>query len=124
MSITVDSARTIEMIHPSEVPEEPTIERRSRSRLPMVAQLRFFGMGSTSGFTCKATDISESGLRISASPGAPLAVGQRFQVVADETCENVDVAAALTGGCYATVVRTSAAADAHAGLRFDRPLLF
>lgn len=87
-----------------------------------------WGFGSTDAIACRASNLSEDEVYVHAPPSSGIAVGQRYEVrLSDSGQAPKDVACALAGGCFATVVRTDLpkASPQHelgAGLRFDRPL--
>ncbi len=105
------------------------LERRASLRHPRKLKALLLGRGLDDGLMCQTTNISEGGICVQVPESSGLTVGQRYEVLLTEESEAPDLACFLTGGCYATVVRTArGAAPAPgalgAGLRFDQPLYF
>ena len=120
MPITFEPIGAAETIRPTPSRDNPAI---ATERQP--AALKLLRPGCSDGITCKATDVSETGIQVATSASAGLTLGQRFEVVAGHDCKNGAVASALGAGCYATVVRMAKAVDedsVQATLRFDHPL--
>lgn len=120
MPITFEPIGPAETTDPTPSPDNPAI---ATERQP--AALELLRPGCPDGIACRATNVSETGMQVAASPSAGLTLGQRFEVVAGRDCKDSAIASALGAGCYATVVRTTKAVagdSVQATLRFDHPL--
>jgi len=102
-------------------------ERRVAHRTHHPLPVSLTAMGSSDVHRCRAENISEGGLYLTAPSKCTLTVGQRCEIVfADDSVR--DKRSTLAGErCYATVVRTERPASGGrdvvaAGLRFDQPL--
>jgi len=103
-------------------------DRRFTSRIPRKVVVRLVAAGRGDGPCCTLTDISEGGARVQLPTAAGLSVGQRFEVLLASAANAKDLAEHLSGGCFATIVRTERCESGkpdwlEAGLRFDQPLM-
>lgn len=103
-------------------------ERRFACRIPRDLAVRLVTAGCGEAPACRLTDISEGGARVQAPQSAGLSVGQRLEVRLAQASSAPDLAEFLSGGCFATIVRTERCSSAtpgyvEAGLRFDQPLM-
>lgn len=102
----------------------PTLqdERRlhERSAREVSATVRAQSLGDLS---CRSADISEGGMFVCTPKGASLMVGERCEVLFDESDENCPAGICPGEAVYGTVVRTeSGGADVGLAIRFDQPL--
>ncbi|MBI4717626.1 MAG: PilZ domain-containing protein [Planctomycetes bacterium] len=102
-------------------------ERRGSMRVCRRVETKLIGRGLEQGVFCTTSDISEGGLFVRLPANAGVAVGQRFEVVLPDESQAPDLAGFMSGGCYATIVRTERPREAASdligvGLRFDQPL--
>lgn len=103
-------------------------DRRIACRFPRELSVRLMAAGRGDGPCCRLTDISEGGARVQLPAEAGLSVGQRLEVVLANASAAPDLAEHLSGGCFATIVRTERCEAGmanllEAGLRFDQPLM-
>ena len=103
-------------------------DRRFTCRIPRTVSVRLVAAGHGDGPCCTLRDISEGGARLQWPASAGLSVGQRFEVLLANTANADDLAEHLSGGCFATIVRTERCDSGkpewlEAGLRFDQPLM-
>lgn len=102
----------------------PTLqdERRLHERSPreVAATVRAH---SAEEVPCRSADISEGGMFVCTPKGAELMVGERCEVLFDESDENCPAGVCPGEAVYGTVVRTgTAGGDAGLAIRFDQPL--
>jgi len=104
--------------------DAPTMqdERRlhARSAREVSAAVRAAGAGD---LPCRSADISEGGMFVCTPKGAALMVGERCEVLFDESDENCPTGICPGEAVFGTVVRTNrGGADAGLAIRFDQPL--
>ncbi len=85
------------------------------------------GFGSAAAIDCQVSKVCQDEVYVHVPLSAGLAVGQRYEVQVPDSAQAPDIANALAGCCYATVIRTdrlasSAQHELGANLRFDHPL--
>lgn len=103
-------------------------DRRFTCRFPRELSVRLMAGGRGEGPSCRLIDISEGGARVHLPASAGMCVGQRLEVVLANGSLAPDLAEHLSGGCFATIVRTERCETGQsdvleAGLRFDQPLM-
>jgi hypothetical protein len=103
-------------------------DRRFNSRIPRAISVRLLAAGRGEGPCCTLTDISEGGARVKLPVSSGLSVGQRLEVLLANSANANDLVEHLSGGCFATIVRTERCESGkpewlEAGLRFDQPLM-
>lgn len=103
-------------------------DRRFACRVPRELSVRLMTAGRGDGPSCRLIDISEGGARVHLPASAGMSVGQRLEVVLANGSSAPDLAEHLSGGCFATIVRTERCETGkpdvlEAGLRFDQPLM-
>lgn len=103
-------------------------ERRAAQRVCRSLKTRLLPCSGNGAVVCTTSDLCEGGLFVQFPTDSGVTVGQRYEVMLDDESEAPDLAWCLTGGCYATIVRTEQrerddAVVVGAGMRFDQPLM-
>ena len=103
-------------------------ERRAAQRVCRQFKTRLLPCTGNGTVVCTTSDLCEGGLYVQFPTDSGVTVGQRYEVMLEDESEAPDLAWCLTGGCYATIVRTEQrerddAAVVGAGMRFDQPLM-